>query len=155
MTGLQGGACELMILNLELLDPMVCSQSVVTPRFTTAFDFFASLPEAATVFATTHRPLFPDIPRLLDSTEILAFLSIHHPRPINMKKAIHRVSRNFVADWNSCRGNRQWGIFPWEAITPKEHYTTFYNFLQPSLSPVRPCNCSMVCWVSAHFSACG
>ena len=58
------------------------------------------------VFATTHRPFFPDITRLLDSTEILAFLSIHYRCPIDMKKTIHRMSSNVVADWNSSRGNR-------------------------------------------------
>jgi hypothetical protein len=83
------GAFELMILQIELGDSMFGSQSAVTPSFPAAFDFFASFPEAATIFATTHRPLFPDIPRRLDSTEILAFLSSHHLHPIERKKANH------------------------------------------------------------------
>ncbi len=94
------------MLNLKLLGPIFGMQSTLTPRFSTAVDFLASLPYAATVFATTHRPFFPDIARLLDSTEILAFLSSHHPRPIDRKQTIQRVSRNRVADWNSSRGNR-------------------------------------------------
>ncbi len=61
VTGLRDSAFELMILNLELGDLMLGRQSAVAPRFPTAVDFFASLPYAATVFATTHRPLFPDI----------------------------------------------------------------------------------------------
>lgn len=75
-----------MLLNLELCYPMFGSQSAVAPRFPTAFDFFASLSEAAPVFTTTNSPLFPAISRLLDSTAILAFLSVHHPRPIDIKK---------------------------------------------------------------------
>jgi hypothetical protein len=94
---LQGGAFELMILNLELGDPMLGSQSAVAPSVPTAFDFFASILYATTLFATTHRPLFPAIPRLLDSTEIFAFLSCHDPYPRDSQKASHRVVRDFVA----------------------------------------------------------
>jgi len=90
LTRLHGGALELMMLNLKLFDSMFGSQSAVAPTFPTPVDFFASLPEAATLFATTNRPLFPHLPRRLDSTEILAFLSRHHPHPIDRKKAIHR-----------------------------------------------------------------
>ena len=43
----------------------------VAPNVPTAVDFFMSLPYAATVFATRHSPLFPEIARLLDSTESL------------------------------------------------------------------------------------
>ncbi len=106
LTGWRGNAFALRMLTLERCAPMVGSQSAVAPRFPTVFDFLASLPDAATVCATTHRPLVPDIPRRLDSTEILAFLSMHPSRPIERKKTIHRVSRNFVADWNARRGNR-------------------------------------------------
>ena len=90
LMGLHGDAFELTILNLELGDSVFGSQSTVAPSFPTTVDFFVSLPYAAPRFATTHRPLFPHLPRLLDSTEILVFLSSHHPHPINMKKAIHR-----------------------------------------------------------------
>lgn len=44
LTGLRDRAFELLMLNLELFDPMVGSQSAVAPRCPTAFDFFASLP---------------------------------------------------------------------------------------------------------------
>jgi hypothetical protein len=77
---------ELMLLKLKLFDPIFSGQGTVAPSFPTAFDFLASISSAATVFTTTDRPLFPDIARCLDSTEILAFLSSHHPRPIAMKK---------------------------------------------------------------------
>ena len=90
VTNWHDGACELMILQTELGDSMFGSQSTVTPRFPTAVNFFASFPEAATIFTTTHRPLFPDIPRRPDSTEILAFLSSHHARPSDMTKTIDR-----------------------------------------------------------------
>ena len=81
---------KLMVLNLKLFDSMFGSQSTVAPPLPTAVDFVASLPEAAPVFATTNRPLFPCLPRLLDSTEIFAFLSRHHPYPIDESKTIHR-----------------------------------------------------------------
>jgi hypothetical protein len=82
-----------MVRNLKLAGPMFGGQSTLAPSLPTAIDFFASLPSATAVFATTNRPLFPDFTRLLDSTEILAFLSRHHLRPIDMPPAIHRVSR--------------------------------------------------------------
>jgi hypothetical protein len=91
--GLRGScqsALKLMVLNLKLVDSMFGSQSTVAPPLPAAVDFVASLPEAATVFATTNRPLFPRLPRRLDSTEILTFLSRHHPYPIDERKAIHR-----------------------------------------------------------------
>jgi hypothetical protein len=81
----------LMVLNLKLVDSLFGSQSTVAPRLPAAVDFVASLPKAATVFATTNRPLFPHLPRRLDSTEILTFLSRHHPYPIAERKAIHRA----------------------------------------------------------------
>ena len=87
---MQGGVFELMILHLELGDSMFGSPSVVASSFPTAVDFLVSLSEAATLFAASNRPIFPNIPRLLDSTEILAFLSSHHPHPIAMKKANYR-----------------------------------------------------------------
>ena len=90
LRGLRQSACELMILNLKLIDSMFGSQSTVAPPLPAAVDFVASLPEAATVFATTNRPLFPRLPRRLDSTEILTFLSRHHPYPLDERKAIHR-----------------------------------------------------------------
>jgi hypothetical protein len=93
LRGLCESALELTIFHRKLFNPMCGSQSAVAPRGPTPVDFFVSLPEATTVFATTHSPLFPDIARLLDSTEILAFLSSHRSRPIDRKQAIHRVCR--------------------------------------------------------------
>jgi hypothetical protein len=83
LRGLRQSACELMVLNLKLIDSMFGSQSTVAPPCPAAVDFVASLPEATTVFATPNRPLFPRLPRFLDSTEILTFLSRHHPDPID------------------------------------------------------------------------
>src|SRR6267378_5133564 len=93
-----GGACrgsrqsalQLTVLHRKLLDARFGSQRPVAPPLPTAVDFVASLPEAASVFATTNRPLFPRLPRLLDSTEIFTFLSRPHPYPIAERKAIHR-----------------------------------------------------------------
>jgi len=85
LRGSRQSAFELMSLNLELSGPIFGSQSAVAPSFPTAGDFLTSLPYAATGVTTTYSPLFPDIARLLDSTEILAFLSSHQPRPIDMK----------------------------------------------------------------------
>jgi hypothetical protein len=98
MRGVDGGglrgsrqsAFELLILRRKLIDAMFGSQRTVAPPLPAAVDFLASLPEAATVFATTNRPLFPRLPRRLDSTEILTFLSRHHPYPIDERKASHR-----------------------------------------------------------------
>jgi hypothetical protein len=90
LRGLRQSACELMVLNLKLFDSMFGSQSTRAPPLPTAVDFVASLPEAAPVFATTNRPLFPRLPRRLDSPEIFTFLSRHHPYPIDESKAIHR-----------------------------------------------------------------
>jgi hypothetical protein len=90
LRGSRQSALKLMVLNLKLFDSMFGSQSTVAPPLPTAVDFIASLPEAAPVFATTNRPLFPCLPRLLDSTEIFTFLSRHHPYPIAERKAIHR-----------------------------------------------------------------
>jgi hypothetical protein len=81
LRGSRQSAFKLMVLNLKLFDSMFGSQSTVAPPLPTAVDFVASLPEAAPVFATTNRPLFPCLPRLLDSTEIFTFLSRHHPYP--------------------------------------------------------------------------
>ena len=83
LRGSRQSALKLMVLNLKLVDSMFGSQSTVAPPLPAAVDFVASLPEAATVFATTNRPLFPDFTRLPDSTEILTFLSRHHPDPID------------------------------------------------------------------------
>ena len=88
--GSRPSACKLMVLSLKLFDSMFGCQSTVAPPLPTAVDFVASLPEAAPVFATTNRPLFPCLPRRLDSTEILTFLSRHYPYPIDERKAIHR-----------------------------------------------------------------
>jgi len=43
LRGLRESACELMMLNLKLVDPMFGIQGPVAPRFPTAVDFFASL----------------------------------------------------------------------------------------------------------------
>ena len=48
-------AFELMVRNLKLFDSMFGSQSTLAPPLPTAVDFVASLPEAASVFATTNR----------------------------------------------------------------------------------------------------
>jgi hypothetical protein len=88
--GSRQSALKLTVLNLKLFDALFGSQSTVAPSLPTAVDFVASLPEAAPVFATTNRPLFPRLPRLLDSTEIFTFLSRHHPYPIDEQQAIHR-----------------------------------------------------------------
>jgi len=90
LRGSRQSAVQLMVLHLKLCDALFGSQSAVTPPLPTAVDFVASLPEAAPVFATTNRPLFPRLPRFLDSTEIFTFLSRHHPCPIAERKAIHR-----------------------------------------------------------------
>jgi len=90
LRGSRPNALKPMVLNLTLFDSMFGSQSTVAPPLPTAVDFVASLPEAAPVFATTNRPLFPCLPRLLDSTAIFTFLSRHHPYPIDERKAIHR-----------------------------------------------------------------
>ncbi len=88
---------ELMMLKLKLFDPIFSGQGTGAPSFSTAFDFLASISSAATVFTTTYRPLFPDSARFLDSTEILAFLSSHSPRPIEMKKPS-------IEHWQTCWG---------------------------------------------------
>ena len=90
LRGSRQSALKLMVLNLKLFDAMCGSQSTVAPPLPTAVDFVASLPDAAPVFATTNRPLFPCLPRLLDSTEIFTFLSRHPPYPIDERQAIHR-----------------------------------------------------------------
>src|SRR6266571_2019626 len=90
LRGSRQSTLKLMVLHLKLCDAMFGSQSTAAPPLPTAVDFVASLPEAAPVFATTNRSLFPRLPRLLDSTEILTFLSRHHPYPIDERKAIHR-----------------------------------------------------------------
>jgi hypothetical protein len=89
--GSRQSALQLMVRNLKLFDALFSSQRTVAPPLPTAVDFVASLPEAAPVFATAHRPLFPHLPRRVDSTEILTFLSRHHPYPIAESKAIHRA----------------------------------------------------------------
>jgi hypothetical protein len=96
LRGSRQSAFELMVLNLKLPGPIFGLQSALAPTGPTAVDFLVSLPYAATVFAPSYRPFFPDIARLLDSTEILAFLSSHHPRPVDVKPAIHRVGRHIV-----------------------------------------------------------
>ena len=83
LRGSRQSACELMVLSLKLFDSMFGCQSTVAPPLPTAVDFVASFPEATPVFAPANRPLFPHRPRLLDSTEIFAFLSRHHPYPID------------------------------------------------------------------------
>jgi len=89
--GSRQSALQLMVRNLKLFDALFGSQRTVAPPLPTAVDFVASLPEAAPVFATAHRPLFPHLPRRVDSTEILTFLSRHHPYPMAESKAIHRA----------------------------------------------------------------
>jgi hypothetical protein len=81
-------AFELMVLNLKLSGPMFGLQSPLAPTRPTAVDFLASLPSAATLFAPSDRSFFPDIARLLDATEILAFLSRHHAHPIDRSPII-------------------------------------------------------------------
>jgi hypothetical protein len=44
LRGLRQSACELMVLNLKLIDSMFGSQSTVAPPFPAAVDFVASLP---------------------------------------------------------------------------------------------------------------
>ena len=83
LRGSRQSTFELMVLNLKLFDSIFGCQSTVAPPLPTTVDFVASLPEATPVFAPTNRPLFPRLPRLLDSTEIFAFLSRHHPYPID------------------------------------------------------------------------
>jgi hypothetical protein len=90
LRGARQSAVQLMVLHLKLFESLFGSQSTRAPPLPTAVDFVASLPEATSVFATTNRPLFPRLPRLLDSTEIFTFLSRHHPYPIAERKAIHR-----------------------------------------------------------------
>jgi hypothetical protein len=106
----------LLILNLQLFNPRFGSQSTVAPRFSAAFDFFAAFPDAAIGLATTNSPLLPGISGFLDSTEILTFLSIHDPRPIDIKKSHpmdfveslvrigNRVKKSFIA--GTCLGNK-------------------------------------------------
>jgi hypothetical protein len=96
-------AVQLMVLHRKLCDSLFGSQSTVAPPVPTAVDFVASLPEAAPVFATPNRPLFPRLPRLLDSTEIFTFLSRHHPYPIGERKAIHRECAEMLS-WIGTRG---------------------------------------------------
>jgi hypothetical protein len=76
-------ALELMVLNLKLSGPIFGLQSTLTPSGPTAVDFLVSLPYAATVFAPSDRPFFPDIARCLEATKILAFLSRHHSYPLD------------------------------------------------------------------------
>lgn len=83
-------ALQLMVLHRKRFDSLFGRQCTVTPPLPTAVDFVASLPEAAPVFATTNRPLFPCLSRLLASTESLTFLSRHYPYPMDERKAIHR-----------------------------------------------------------------
>src|SRR2546423_254464 len=68
LRGSRQSACELLVLYRQLFDAMFGSQRAVAPPLPAAVDFVASLPEAATVFATTNRPLFPRLPRRVDST---------------------------------------------------------------------------------------
>ena len=88
LRGSRQSAFELMVLNLKLPGPIFGLQSTLAPTGPTAVDFLVSLPYAAMVFAPSYRPFFPDIARLLDSTEILTFLSSHHPHPIDRKQTI-------------------------------------------------------------------
>lgn len=83
-------AAKLMGLHFQLCDALFGSHRTVAPPLPTAVDFVASLPEATPVFATTNRPRFPRLPRRLDSTAIVTFLSRHHPSPMAESKAIHR-----------------------------------------------------------------
>jgi hypothetical protein len=76
LRGSRQSTFELMVLNRKLVDSLFGSQSTVAPPLPAAVDFVASLPEAAPV---------------LDSTEILTFLSRHHPYPMAERKAIHRA----------------------------------------------------------------
>jgi len=86
--GSRQSAFELMVLHRKLPGPMFGLQSTRAPTGPTAVDFLGSLPYAATVFAPSYRPFFPDIARLLDATAILTFLSSHHPHPIDRKQTI-------------------------------------------------------------------
>src|SRR5712671_7033294 len=88
--GARQSALPLMVRTLQLFDALFGSQRTVAPPWPTAVDCVAPLPEAAPVFATAHRPLFPRLPRRLDSTEIFTFLSRHHAYPIDEQQAIHR-----------------------------------------------------------------
>jgi hypothetical protein len=80
-----------MVRTLQLFDALFGSQRTVAPPWPTAVDCVASLPEAAPVFATAHRPLFPPLPRRVDSTAILPFLSRPPPSPLAASQAIHRA----------------------------------------------------------------
>ena len=95
--GSRQSAFELMVLNLKLSGLICGLQSPRAPTAPTAVDFLVSLPYAATVFTPFYRPFFPDSARLLNATEILAFLSSHHPQPSARTPIIQRVSRNRVA----------------------------------------------------------
>ena len=90
LRGSRQSALKLMVLHRTLFDAMFGSQRTLAPPLPTAVDFVTSLPEAAPVFATANRPLFPRRPRRLDSTEIFTFLSRHHLYPIDERKTIHR-----------------------------------------------------------------
>jgi hypothetical protein len=54
-------AFELMVLNLKLSSPIFGLQGPLAPTAPTVVDFLVSLPYAATVFAPSDRPFFPDI----------------------------------------------------------------------------------------------
>jgi hypothetical protein len=117
-----------MVLSLKLFDSMFGCQSTVAPPLPTAVDFVASLPEATPVFAPANRPLFPHLPRLLDSTEIFAFLSRHHPHPIDRTKSYpSSIGRHVVADWNFRQGSNHLRDIPL-GINHAER--TFYNLLE-------------------------
>jgi hypothetical protein len=129
-----GGACrgsrqsalQLTVLHRKLLDARFGSQRPVAPPLPTAVDFVASLPEAASVFATTNRPLFPCLPRRLHSTEIFTFLSCHHAYPID-EKTIHRESAAIL----SRIGMRSKGQTVSICLLGIDHTEkTFYNLLE-------------------------
>jgi hypothetical protein len=100
------GIFELMSFNLKLFDAMFSGQGALAPSFPTLFDFFPSISQTTTLFATTYRSLFPELARLLDATEILAFLSCHAARPIDIKDHPSRIDTHDVANWNACRGGQ-------------------------------------------------
>src|SRR5688572_1345932 len=87
------GIFELMSFNLKLFDAMFSGQGALAPSF-------------PTLSATTYRSLLPELARLLDATEILAFLSCHAARPIDIKDHPSRIDTHDVANWNACRGGQ-------------------------------------------------
>jgi hypothetical protein len=92
--GLRGArqrAWPLRGLPRTLFDSRGGSQRPGAPPWPPAVDCVASLPDAAPGCATTNRPRFPCLPRLLDSTAIWTFLRRHPPSPMEERQAIHRT----------------------------------------------------------------